>query len=257
MDISDVMNIIYKDLINLDKVAPYILGAFVLIVFAIRNVYAYKFSINYQGKFGIPYYRFNSTFDKSLISTIWYIVMLLLFIVLQYIFAVNHFQINAIMCAICCAIFVAGYNFVILTPLSKKASTRYVWFVTIIITLFVMAAFVISIIYFPITREDYNFIENCLIIYSVLVLLLYFVYLLVSFSYSIYKSFGKHLQPKDDYYEVITINDNKYAILFNTKEETIVIKLKDENGTLRIVKSDYMMVKSVDDKKIEYLKIKL
>lgn len=257
MEIVEIVEAVYKDLLDINKVAPYILGAFLSIAFVVRSVYAYKYSLNFQEKFGIPHYRFNKAFNNNIVEILCYIVLLLLFIVAQYVFAVNMFQIDDNMAAVCCAIFILGYNIIVLIPFVKRMTMRYVWATSIGITVLVVTAIVIYSIYTPFAKENYSVIDTCLMLYSAVVLILYFVYLLASYSYCIYKHFGANLNPKSDNYEIVTINDNKYAIVLNAKDEIILAKLKEEEGKLRVVKSDYLIAKSIENKNIEYKNVEL
>ena len=234
MDINNIIESIYKELMEMDKIAPYILGAFALIVFTIRSVYAFKYSLNYQEKF-----------------------VLLVFIMAQYIFAVNYFKVSDVICAILCTIFVFGYNFVILTPLAEKNTMKYVWHITIIISVAIILAVAISLVYFPLTKENYNIVETILILYSAFVIVIYFIYLVGSFTYTVYKCFEKDSNPQSGEYEVVTLNDEKYVVVLDVKDETILVKLKNENGKLSVIKSDYMIVKSIEGKSIEYLYVNI
>lgn len=257
MDINSIIESIYKELMEMDKIAPYIFGAFALIVFTIRSVYAFKYSLNYQEKFGVPYHRFDVSFNKNLVEKLLQIALLLVFIVAQYIFAVNYFKVSDVICAILCAIFVFGYNFVIFTPLAKKYTMRYVWHVTIIVTVAIMLAVAINLAYFPLAKENYNMIETILILYSAFTIAVYFIYLVGSFTYTVYKCFEKDSNPQSGEYEVIAMNDDKFVVVLNTKDETILVKLKNENGKLSVIKSDYMIVKSIEGKSIEYLYVNI
>lgn len=257
MDINNIIESIYKELMEIDKIAPYILGAFALIVFTIRSVYAFKYSLNYQEKFGVPYHRFDVSFNKNLVEKLLQIALLLVFIVAQYIFAVNYFKVSDAICAILCTIFVFGYNFVIFTPLAKKYTMKYVWHVTIIVTVAIMLAVAINLAYFPLAKENYNMIETILILYSAFTIAVYFIYLVGSFTYTVYKCFEKDSNPQSGEYEVVTLNDEKYAVVLDVKDETILVKLKNENGKLSVIKSDYMIVKSIEGKNIEYLYVNI
>ena len=257
MDINNIIESIYKELMEIDKIAPYILGAFALIVFAIRRVYAFKYSLNYQKKFGVPYHRFDVSFNKNLVEKLLQIALLLVLIVAQYIFAVNYFKVSDAICAVLCTIFVFGYNFVILTPLAEKNTMKYVWHITIIISVAIILAVAISLVYFPLTKENYNIVETILILYSAFAIVVYFIYLVGSFTYTVYKCFEKDSNPQSGKYEVVTLNDEKYVVVLDVKDETILVKLKNENGKLSVIKSDYMIVKSIEGKGIEYLYVNI
>ena len=175
----------------------------------------------------------------------------------QYIFAVNYFKVSDVICAILCTIFVFGYNFVILTPLAEKNTMKYVWHITIIISVAIILAVAISLVYFPLTKENYNIVETILILYSAFVIVIYFIYLVGSFTYTVYKCFEKDSNPQSGEYEVVTLNDEKYVVVLDVKDETILVKLKNENGKLSVIKSDYMIVKSIEGKSIEYLYVNI
>ena len=257
MDLNEIIDVIYKELLDVNKIAPYVFGAFMVIAFVLRQVLAYKYSKNYQKVFGIPHYRFSGNINKSIVDTAGYVVMLLLFIVSQYIFVINYFKIDTIICAICCSVFVVGYNFIVFSPLIDKLSLKIIWIITIIISVLVLVAIVIGLIYFPLTKENYGTVESILILYSIIVLVLYFIYLIASFIYSIYRYFSESANPKSGEYEVITIDKDMYAVVPCIDKEIVLIKLKKVGKRLHIIKSDYIILNSIDNKNIKYLNVDL
>lgn len=255
MEITEIIDAVYKNMLEINKVAPYILAAFLLIAFAVRSIYAYKYSLDFQDIYGVPYYRFDKGFNNNIVQILCYLALLLLFIVSQYVFAVNTFKIDEKMCAICCAIFVLGYNLIVLTPFVKIITMKRVWAISTIITILVIIAVVIYSVYYPFTKGNYNMVENCLMLYSAVILVVYFIYLFVSFSYYQHKSFEENPIHQSGDYEIVTINDNKYIVVLNTKDEILLVKLKSEKESLHIVKSDYLIVESITNRNIEYARV--
>ena len=257
MDFSAIIDIMYTYLADVNKIAPYIFSAVLLIAFTFRQVFAYGNSMNYQEKFGIPHYRFNTSASQSILETLWYIVMIGLFIVLQYIFVINVFKIDIVLSTVCCAVFAIVYNFIIFIQSAKKMDLKSAWLRTIIISALATSAVAINLVYYPFDKDNYTMLESCLILYGVIVLTLYGIYIIVSFLYVIYKNFDENANPKSGKYEVVTIDNDMYAVLPCTNKEVVLIKLKEEKGTLHIVKSDYLIVESIGDKKVQYLDVEI
>ena len=257
MELNEIIDAVYKELSGVNKIVPFVFSAFLVVAFVLKQVLAYRYSKNYQKAFGIPHYRFSGSINKSIVEIAGYVVMLLLFIVSQYVFIINYFKIGTIVCAICCSVFVVGYNFIVFSPLIEKLSLKIIWIITIIISVIVLVAIIIGLIYFPLTKGNYDTVECILILYSIIVLVLYSIYLIASFLYSIYRYFSENANPVSGEYEVITIDKDMYAIVPCIDKEMVLIKLKKVGKKLYIVKSDYIIMNSINSKNIKYLNVEL
>ena len=56
-------------------------------------------------------------------------------------------------------------------------------------------------------------------------------------------------------FEILRINNVYYAIVSKEKDEIVLVKLKKRNKKFYLIKSDYIIISSIDNRKLQYVKI--
>lgn len=240
--------------IDIIKIIPVITSILAFIPFVIKQMFVYYYACEYESKTGVPYFRYKINFSKSLIETFYYIVILAIVLAYQYFALINSFKLNIVLRAVIFYIFNFFYNILVLSPYNKfKLKIHLI--VSLVISALITIGVMIAVTNFPLTKYSYTLFEEIKIIYSIIVSLLSFLFAIIIFLISTIKFFDNSMSLSQLKFEILRINNVYYAIVSKEKDEIVLVKLKKRNKKFYLIKSDYIIISSIDNRKLQYIKI--